>query len=49
MKASIVVTFFLLIFSVNAYAADCTYSGIKYPPGSVVNGYVCKPDGTWGK
>lgn len=28
-------------------AAVCYYDGRPYPTGAVVNGYVCRADGTW--
>ena len=28
--------------------ADCIYAGQSYPTGTIINGYVCEPDGTWG-
>lgn len=38
----------VLIFSITSANAGCWYSGKEYPEGSVVNGYTCKADGTWG-
>ena len=43
----IIVLVALLLVSSFAYA-DCQYDGTSYPEGTIVNGYVCKPDGTWG-
>ena len=43
----IIVFIALLIFSSLAYA-DCRYNGKTYVQGTVINGYVCQPDGTWG-
>lgn len=43
---TLLVIFMLLIFTGIAHA-DCWYNGGSYPTGSIVNGYVCAPDGTW--
>lgn len=37
----------LLLFVPFAVSADCTFSGKKYPQGTVINGYVCGEDDKW--
>jgi hypothetical protein len=39
----------VLFGSVSAACADCIYAGRPYPTGTIINGYVCQPNGTWGK
>jgi hypothetical protein len=37
----------MLFISVNVMA-NCVYNGVSYPTGTVINGYVCQANGTWG-
>lgn len=30
-----------------AHAADCYKDGKAYPPGTVIEGFICKPNGNW--
>ena len=45
MKAIMAVVMLLLSVQV---MADCVYNNVAYPTGTIINGYVCKADGTWG-
>jgi hypothetical protein len=46
MKKILFILLFLLIYSTILHA-DCVHNGVIYPPGTVINGLTCQPDGTW--
>ena len=48
MKSYFFTTMVIFLSFGNAYAG-CWYAGQEYPVGAVVNGYICQPDGTWGR
>ncbi len=43
---TLLVSFILLLYAGIAYA-DCWYDGRSYETGTIINGYVCTPGGTW--
>lgn len=47
MKLLFIVALFILLSFGNAFA-DCKYAGQDYPEGTIINGYTCNADGTWG-
>ena len=38
----------VLMFASILAKADCLYAGQSYPTGTVINGYTCQANGTWG-
>jgi hypothetical protein len=40
-------TFVVLLVIVPSAYADCVYSGISYPTGTIIGGLECHADGKW--
>ncbi len=49
MKPIHLIFVFLALFacSVATAFADCSMDGKSYPTGTVINGFICSPDGRW--
>jgi hypothetical protein len=46
------VTFLVLMLFASTFSvayADCYKDGLAYPTGTVIDGFICTPDGRWVK
>jgi hypothetical protein len=48
---NIAIIFVITLFAGTATLAyaDCVSNGQSYPTGTVIDGFICKPDGKWVK
>ncbi|MDH5388576.1 MAG: hypothetical protein OEY06_09010 [Gammaproteobacteria bacterium] len=45
---NIILVVILFVSSISIAHAGCWYAGSEYKVGTIINGYACKADGSWG-